>query len=62
MPGPAERLRKRYTWQDYRTWDGDQRWEIIDREPFAMSPAPSVRHHPPEERIDEVQEALPPYA
>jgi Uma2 family endonuclease len=33
-----------FTWEDYRSWDDDQRWEIIGGEVFAMSPAPVVRH------------------
>ncbi len=33
-----------YTWQDYRTWPDDERWEIIDGVAYAMAPAPSTRH------------------
>lgn len=33
-----------YTWADYRTWPDDQRWEIIDGEAYAMTPAPATRH------------------
>jgi Uma2 family endonuclease len=33
-----------YTWNDYRHWDDDRRWELIDGEAYAMSPAPSPRH------------------
>lgn len=33
-----------YTWDDYRTWPDDERWEIVNGEAYAMSPAPSVRH------------------
>ncbi len=33
-----------YTWDDYRTWDTSQRWELIGGEPFCMSPAPTSRH------------------
>ena len=33
-----------YTWDDYRAWPDDERWEIIGGEAYAMSPAPSVRH------------------
>jgi Uma2 family endonuclease len=31
-----------YTYEDYCLWEG--RWEIIDGIPYAMSPAPSMRH------------------
>ncbi len=33
-----------YLWDDYRSWDDDQRWEIVDGELYAMSPAPTIRH------------------
>ncbi len=33
-----------YTWDDYRSWKDDRRWEIIGGDLYAMSPAPSVRH------------------
>jgi len=41
-----EALRKdeRYTYADYRTWDGGERWELINGIPYAMSPAPSRTH------------------
>ncbi len=31
-----------YTYEDYCNWEG--RWELIDGIPFAMSPAPTLRH------------------
>jgi len=33
-----------YTWDDYRSWDDDTRWEIIGGEVYAMTPAPAIRH------------------
>ena len=33
----------RYTYEDYCTWDDDQRWELIDGIAYAMS-APTVQH------------------
>ncbi len=36
--------RYRYTYGDYKLWQGDDRWELIDGEAFLMSPAPSFRH------------------
>ena len=33
-----------YAWDDYRQWTDDRRWEILDGEAFAMTPAPSMRH------------------
>ncbi len=35
---------RRYTWDDYRTWNDGERWELIGGEPFCMSPAPRSRH------------------
>ena len=34
----------RYTYADYCTWDDDERWELIEGVPYAMSPAPSRAH------------------
>ena len=41
-----EQLReeRRYTYADYCKWDDDERWELIDGVPYAMSPAPRPRH------------------
>ncbi len=36
--------KKRYDWDDYRSWPEGQRWEIVGGEVFAMSPAPQPRH------------------
>ena len=33
-----------YTWDDYCTWDENERWELIGGEAFGMSPAPTSRH------------------
>ncbi|MCP4693168.1 MAG: Uma2 family endonuclease, partial [Desulfobacterales bacterium] len=33
-----------YTYADYLTWTDDERWELIDGEPYNMSPAPSTAH------------------
>ena len=44
MSIPARELNRRYTWEDYRSWDDDQRWELIGGEIYAMSPAPATRH------------------
>jgi Uma2 family endonuclease len=32
----------RYTYDEYVTWQGD--WELIEGYPYAMSPAPMIRH------------------
>jgi Uma2 family endonuclease len=33
-----------FTYADYRGWQGDERWELIEGEAFLMSPAPSWPH------------------
>lgn len=33
-----------YTYGDYLTWDDDKRYELIEGQPYLMSPAPSRRH------------------
>ncbi len=37
-------VKENFTWDDYCSWPDDERWEIIDGESFAMSPAPILRH------------------
>ncbi len=44
MGEAARELEYRYSWADYREWPKDERWELVSGEPFAMSPAPSLRH------------------
>jgi len=34
----------RFTWDDYRSWDDGERWELIGCEVYGMSPAPTTRH------------------
>ena len=42
--GEARVLEEHYTYGDYRTWDDDLRWELIDGEAFCMSPGPGEIH------------------
>ena len=43
--GPlAHKLKHKWTYADYLTWDDGQRWEIVDGEAYNMSPAPTLRH------------------
>ena len=44
MSEAAVKLQTRYTWSDYRTWNDDQRWEIIGGDAYLMSPSPTYRH------------------
>ena len=44
MGEAAKVLEKRYTYDDYRTWNDDLRWELIYGEAFCMSPGPGTLH------------------
>lgn len=44
MGSTAKKGNTRFTYADYRTWPDDERWEIIDGEAYAMTPAPSLKH------------------
>ena len=41
---PLVRPNERFTYADYLTWPEGERWELVDGEAFAMTPAPSFRH------------------
>lgn len=41
---PLQQEDRRYTYSDYITWPDEERWELIDGVPYAMSPAPSQAH------------------
>ena len=38
----AEKYLPHYTYEDYKNWEG--KWELIEGIPFAMSPAPTLKH------------------
>ncbi|WP_025270319.1 Uma2 family endonuclease [Hippea sp. KM1] len=40
----AKRMDRKYTYEDYKNWPDDERWEIIDGVAYNMSPAPKVKH------------------
>ncbi|MGI8906838.1 MAG: Uma2 family endonuclease [Candidatus Sumerlaeaceae bacterium] len=35
---------QRFTYKDYLSWPADERWEVIEGLPYAMSPAPTPSH------------------
>ena len=42
MPLPKQDIK--FSYKDYLTWPHDERWELLDGIPYAMSPAPSRIH------------------
>jgi Uma2 family endonuclease len=40
----AVKLEETYMYEDYLGWPDDERWELIDGVPYAMSPAPTRWH------------------
>jgi Uma2 family endonuclease len=44
MSFPMRESKKTFTYADYLTWPDSERWELIEGEPYAMSPAPSRIH------------------
>ena len=44
MGNPALTPQESFTYREYRTWPDDERWELIDGQAWAMSPAPMTRH------------------
>jgi len=46
MPQPAAKTEvpHHFTWSDYQQFAGPQRWELLDGQALAMSPAPGLLH------------------
>ena len=44
MSQPAKIKSKRYTYQDYKKWQDDERFEIINGITYNMTPAPKIKH------------------
>ena len=44
MSSTALKLEPRFTYANYRTWPDEERWELIEGVPYAMTPAPRIRH------------------
>jgi len=44
MPLPKPQKESKFTYADYLTWTGDERWELIDGVAYDMTPAPDVNH------------------
>lgn len=52
MAVPDTKKGYRYSYADYLTWPDDERWELIDGVPYAMSPAPGTRHQLLSQRLE----------
>jgi Uma2 family endonuclease len=37
-------IKRQYSYQDYLAWPEGERWELVDGEAYAMSPAPALEH------------------
>lgn len=44
IPMAVPEQTRRYSWQDYLSWPTEERFELIEGIPLAMSPAPSREH------------------
>ncbi|MDA0321237.1 MAG: Uma2 family endonuclease [Verrucomicrobia bacterium] len=44
MSADPARKRAQYTWTDYRSWPDTDRWQLINGEAYATTPAPTTRH------------------
>lgn len=40
----VERVKSKYTYNDYIKWPDEERWELIMGVPYNMTPAPSINH------------------
>ena len=44
MDSHAKMTDRKFAYSDYRNWPQEERWELIDGDPWCMTPAPSTRH------------------
>ncbi len=40
----AERVEKKYTYNDYIKWSDEERWELVNGAPYNMTLAPGIKH------------------
>lgn len=41
---PSEKASQPFSWNEYKEWPEDQRWQIIDGHAYCMTAAPNIRH------------------
>ncbi|RII28036.1 MAG: Uma2 family endonuclease [Geobacter sp.] len=44
MADPAEKTSQQFSWNDYKEWPEDERWQIIDGQAYGMTAAPNIKH------------------
>ena len=44
MPVSAEKSPELFSWNEYKDWPEDERWQIIDGQAYCMAAAPNIRH------------------
>lgn len=44
MTFPAEKAPQRFSWNEYKEWPENERWQIIDGHAYCMAAAPNIRH------------------
>lgn len=44
MAFPLEKSPELFSWNEYKEWPEDERWQIIDGHAFCMTAAPNIRH------------------
>jgi Uma2 family endonuclease len=41
---PSEKASQLFSWNEYKEWPEDERWQIIDGHAYCMTAAPNIRH------------------
>jgi Uma2 family endonuclease len=44
MAIPTEKAAQLFSWNEYKEWPEDERWQIIDGQAYCMTAAPNIRH------------------
>lgn len=44
MVFPVEKNPQMFSWNDYKKWPEDERWQIIDGQAYCMTAAPNIKH------------------
>jgi Uma2 family endonuclease len=44
MVFPAEKTSEWFSWNEYKDWPEDERWQIINGHAYCMAAAPNIRH------------------